>query len=456
MANLEQLSRQLQGSLVNPDQAAYDEARRAWNLAADQRPAAVVFPETVDDVQAAVKGAVAADLRIAAQSTGHAALTLDPLDDAVLLRTERLSFVEIDPLTSRARVGAGARWGEVAAAAGAHGLAALSGSSPTVGVTGYTLGGGLGWLSRLHGLAANSVAAVELVTADGDLLRVDAEHEPDLFWALRGGGAGRFGVVTALEFDLFPLREAYGGMIAWPAEVGQELLAAYAEWTAGGLPTEMTAFFRYLSLPPIPEVPEPLRGRSVVDLTICFCGQPEQAEELLKPLRDLAGEPVLDTLGMVPAPGLARINGDPEDPVPAMTESGMLASLDGSAPASLHDLLGPDSDSPLTFFQIRHLGGALAKAPTGSGVLSHLPAQYTYTGGGMLASAEVETAILDRMSKVEAALAPQLVDRHFLNFVERPRDFADCFGAEEHSRLVEIAARYDPDGRLVSMRSGQD
>ena len=192
------------GQVFVPGEAGYDQARQAWNLAVDERPAIVVAAESAADVAQAVRYARAHRMRIAPQGTGHGAEPLEPLDGAMLLRTTRMRTVRIDPAARTARAEAGAIWQDVTAPAGQHGLAALAGTSPDVGVTGYTLGGGLGWLARRYGLAANSVTAAELVTPDGDLVRADASHDSDLFWAVRGGGGA--GVVTALEMRLYPVR----------------------------------------------------------------------------------------------------------------------------------------------------------------------------------------------------------------------------------------------------------
>src|SRR6516164_3843627 len=208
----ETLQAAIAGEVFVPGAAGYDQARQAWNLAADQRPSVVVFTESAADVVQAVRFARAQGIRIAPQGTGHGAEPLEPLDGAMLLRTSRMRGVRVDPATRTARAEAGAQWQDVTVPAGEDGLAALAGSSPGVGVTGYTLGGGLGWLARRYGLAANSVTAAELVTPDGDLVRADAGHEPDLFWAVRGGG-GSVGVVTALQMRLYPVRDLYGGAL---------------------------------------------------------------------------------------------------------------------------------------------------------------------------------------------------------------------------------------------------
>src|SRR4051795_2234984 len=252
----------LEGKLVTPDQAHFDDARRAWNLAIDQQPAAVAFPESAEDVAAAILFARERGQRIAAQGTGHNAGPLGSLEDTLLLKTERMRGVHIDPSARTARVEAGVLWLQVVEAAARHGLAALAGSSPDVGVVGYTLGGGLSFLGRKHGLCANAVRAIELVTPDGRLRRCDHEHEPDLFWALRGGG-GSFGVVTAIELELFPISQAYAGVLFFPIERGGEVLHAWRELThSAELPDELTTVGRFLRVPSKPEIPEAMRGRS--------------------------------------------------------------------------------------------------------------------------------------------------------------------------------------------------
>ena len=252
------------------EEADWDTARMGWNLVHDQRPLAVVFPETAEDVAAAVEFAREQGVRITAQATGHFAATLAPLDGVILVNTGRMRALEIDPDARRARIGAGVQWQDVDAAATEHGLAGLAGSAPDVGVVGYTLGGGLGWLGRKHGLAANSVVGAEVVTADGPIRRIDRDTEPDLFWAIRGGG-GSFGIVTALEFELYPVRELYAGDLFFPIERAAEVLHAWREWVAT-VPDELTSVGRVLHLPPIPQVPEPFRGKSFGMVEAAFIG----------------------------------------------------------------------------------------------------------------------------------------------------------------------------------------
>src|SRR3954453_885731 len=216
------------GAVVSPADSGYDEARAAWNLAADQHPAAVAIPENESDIAFAVAYAREAGLRVSVQGTGHNPLPLGDMSGSILIRTHQMRQVDVDPTARRARVQAGAIWSDVSGPASAYGLAPLSGSSPDVGIVGYSLGGGVGQPRSKHGIATNSVTAIELVTADGEHVRVDASHDPDLFWALRGGG-GNFGVVTAMEFKLYPVEQLYGGWLIWPWEHSHDVLSRWVE-----------------------------------------------------------------------------------------------------------------------------------------------------------------------------------------------------------------------------------
>src|SRR3954470_5387338 len=260
--DVETLRSRLYGNVFGPGDEGWDEARRAWNLAVDQRPAAVAEPLTDAGVVEVVTFARGEGLRVAPQGTGHGASAIASLDRTILLSTRRMRGVRIDPATRRARVRAGALWADVTGPASAYGLAPLAGSSPDVGVVGYTLGGGLSWLARKHGFACDSVTAIELVTADGDHVRTDAENDPEFFRALRGGG-GSFGVVTAMEFKLYPVESLTAGAMAWPWERAEEIFNAWREWTKT-IPEDITSLCRILQVPPLPDVPEPLRGRQLV------------------------------------------------------------------------------------------------------------------------------------------------------------------------------------------------
>jgi len=392
----------LQGDVVTPEDEGWDEARQAWNLTVDQRPAAVVLPESAEDVRDTLRFAYEVGLRVAPQGTGHGAAALGDLADTILLKTERLRGVEIDPEARTARVAAGAIWIEVVEAAAEHGLAALAGSSPDVGVVGYTLGGGLSWLARKHGIGANQVTAVELVTADGRLVRADAETNADLFWAVRGGG-GNFGVVTALEFNLFPITEVYAGILWFPIDRAAEILNEWRAWT-DGQPEEMTSVGRLLQFPSIPEIPEPVRGQSFVVVQAIFLGDEADGAALLAPLRALG--PVLDTVTTTPITELSRLHMDPEGPAPGAGDGGMLADVDAELVDTLVDLA---VGSPLLSVEIRHLGGAVARARPEHGAVSHFEAPFLMYAVGIAPTPGRTTAPASRTrawSEVSSGSAP--------------------------------------------------
>jgi hypothetical protein len=430
-----------------PDDDGWDAARQAWNLVADQRPAAVAFAESADDVAAVVDFARDRGLRVAAQGTGHAAGALTSLDGVVLLKTERMRGLSVEPGQRRARIEAGVLGGELGPAAGEHGLAYLGGSSPDVGVVGFAIGGGIGWLSRSYGLTCNTILAAELVTADGEQVRADADQNANLFWALRGGG-GDFGVVTALELELFPLSTVYAGSLIWPAEHGKEILPAYLEWLRA-IPNEMTTGIRFLNLPPIPEVPEPLRGVPAIDVGGAFVGDAAEGAALLEPLRSLA-TPLIDGWDEIPAAGLSRIAGDPEQPTPGLTHHTVVGDLDADGAQALLDVAGPESGTPLLAAGTRHLGGALSTAPADAGALGAVDGEHVVLGVGLVMAPEMADPVNAALDTLVAAMEPWSTGVHYLNFADRPCDGSQGFPADSWARLREIKAGVDPDGLFVA------
>ena len=426
--------------LVKQGDEQWDSARAAWNLAIDQRPAMVARPGNPDEVAAVVNFARENGLRVAVQAEGHGAGALAGIgDDTLLLKTSRMRGAEIDADGRQARVGAAAKWQDVSALASPQGLAGLSGSSAEVGVVGYTLGGGHGWLARKYGLASNSVIAAELVTADGQLVRADPENEPDLFWALRGGG-GNFGVVTALEFELHPVPELYAGMFAWPWERTSDVLHAWREWVSR-LPIEMGTWARILQVPPLPDVPEPVRGRTLVVVEAAYLGAKEAGGELLRPLRDLA--PELDTFAAVPPAALGHLHMDPEDPVPFAMSCQMLDELPAAAIDAIVEAAGPDSGSPLLSFELRLLGGALTQAPPDAGALASVDHAFLTLGVGMVMGPDMASAINGHLDVVSNALEPWDSGVTYANFIDVPIDTRMCYPPETFDRLQEVKAHYD-------------
>jgi FAD/FMN-containing dehydrogenase len=437
----------LTSRVVLPEHPNWNEARLAWNLAVDQQPAAVVFPESAEDVMAAVELSRAFGLRVTAQGTGHNAAPLGPLQDTVLVKTERMRGVEIDAEARIARVDAGVRSLELVEAAAQHGLAPLAGSSPDVGVVGYTLGGGLSWFGRKYGLAASHVHAIELVTADGRLVRADGEHERDLFWALRGGG-GSFGIVTALELRLIPVSEAYAGMLWWPIERDSEVLHTWAELTRHELPDELTTVGRYLRLPPLPEIPEPVRGKSFVVVEVIHLGEPERADELLAPLRALG--PVMDTIQRMATPALSHMHMDPEHPVPATGEGLLLRTLPPDAIDEIIRTAGAASPSTLVSLEVRQLGGELARAHPDNGALAAVGADYSLYAVGIAPTPDAATRVRANLQVVSDCLSPWAAKQTYLNFAETRRDPQSLWPETVRHRLRRIKATVDPDDLIRS------
>jgi FAD/FMN-containing dehydrogenase len=433
-------------TFLTAQDANWNLERGAFNLLIDQQPAGIALPRNADEVSDAVRSAVADGKRVAAQSTGHNAEPLGSLANTVLLRTAGLGDVEVDADAGKARVGAGALWGEVIPRASEFGLAALHGSAPNVGIAGYTLGGGLSFYVRKHGLACNRVTAMELVTADGEQVRVDAKNEPDLFWAVRGGG-GSFGVLTALEFDLLRLPEIFAGALFFPAEQAGEVLHGWHEWTSD-VPEEMTSVWRLMNFPPIPELPDALRGKSFTILEVIYCGDPADGPELVAPLREL-GNVGMDTVQAQPPAGIAELHMDPPAPVPYTTESLLTHDLPASAIDSLVEAIGAGSGSQLASVELRHGGGALSRAPQDAGALTTLPGSFIAVGVGFVPAPEAMAPNRAWLGAFKAALEPYDAGRYF-NFVEESFDITKIFSPDVLERLREVKQRYDPENVFQS------
>jgi FAD/FMN-containing dehydrogenase len=427
------------GGVVAAGDAGYDEARVAWNLAADQRPPIVALPETESDVAFAVAYACDAGLRVNVQGTGHNAMPLGDMADTLLISTRRMTGVEIDAAGRRARVQAGALWQDVVPKISPLGLAALHGSSPDVGIVGYSLGGGIGYMARRHGLQANSVTAIELVTAGGEHVRVDADHDADLFWALRGGG-GNFGVVTALEFRLYPVESVYAGMMFWPWDDGERVISRWAEWT-GDLPDEITSMARLLRVPDMPSVPELLRGREIAIVTAAYLGDEADGAKLLQPLREL--RPEVDMFATMPPVGLASLHGDPDQPVPVTSDTTILDELPPSAVSTFVERTS--AGSTLLMGELRHLGGAAGRAEEGHGALARIDGDYVLFAGGMAMDAEMGAAVARDAGRLVEGMAPYGRGGRYLNFTEHRVDTRSAYTDGAYRRLRSVRERVDPE-----------
>jgi hypothetical protein len=437
---LDTLRRQFSGDIHAPGDAGYDDARQAWNLLVDQQPALVAVPRTAQDIAAVVRFAREAGLRVAPQGTGHNAQARSGLQDSILLNTKLMRGVRIDAERRRARVEAGALCGDLTAPASELGLAALGGSSPDVGLVGFCLGGGIGWMARTFGLCCNSIISLEVVTADGQELTCDHQRNPELFWALRGG-TGSVAIITAMELQLFDVPELYAGAMLWPWERASEILHAWREWTLDA-PESVTTSARILQVPPVPEIPEIIRGRQFVVIDGAVLGSAAYAEEVLAPLRAL--EPEIDLFAMAPPAALSHLHMDPEHPVPGIGDHQMLEELPAEAIDQLVAVAGHESGSPLLAVELRHIGGALSRIPAGAGACGRLEAAYILFAVGTPMTPEMAAAIPPRLAQVKAALEPWKATRPYLNFAEHPTDTSTAFGTDAFAALQVIKAQYDP------------
>jgi hypothetical protein len=425
------------GTVLAPGDLGWDAARRAFNTDIDQQPAAIALPADAMDVASALRFAARHGLRVAPQRTGHNAGPLGDLEDVLLLKTDAFEGVEIDERARRVRVGAATRWEQVVPRLSELGLAALHGSSPDVGIVGYSLGGGIGWLARKHGMQTNAVTAIELVTADGRLVRADHEHEPELFWALRGGG-GNFGVVTAIEFEVMPVPELYAGALFYPLEQSAEVLHTWTELLPG-LPEEMTSWANVIHFPPLPELPEAIRGRAFAIVMAAFLGSRDEGRELLRPLRRL--DPEMATFAIQPPVGLSELAMDPRDPLPFRSHHALVDDLPAAAIEDMAAITGPDS--PLALLQLRHMGGALARREPGAGARATLPGRICVFGLGVVPEAAAEPAVLSALDALSATVAPQRAGV-YPNFVEHEADVSGFFDPHTWERLRRVKALYDP------------
>jgi hypothetical protein len=444
---LHELHTLLPGRVLRPADPGWDLARRGWVVNVDQHPIAVVTVHDPDDVVAVVRCAARHGLSVSTQPVGHGATTA--LTGTVLLRTGALQDLAIDVERRVARVGAGVKWGTLLAALEPTGLMALAGSSPDPSVVGFTLGGGLSWFSRALGLTAHSVVAFEIVDAAGVRRRISPSGDPDLFWAMCGGG-GDFGVVLAVEIMLDHVGPIVGGRMLWPLEMARPVLRAFRQITADA-PDELTMWAHLFRFPPMPELPELLRGRSFVSVDMTFLGSETEANRLLSRLRQLPAQ-VIDTVGVVPLSELGGIAAEPVDPMPTQEYSELLHGLNDATLDRLVDAAGANADIPLTVVQIRHLGGALARATTDGGPNGAIAEEYSVFCLGVPVAPGLPEAIESAFGEVRTALAEQRSGRTLFNFLGADSDLDSTFSAAARARLRQIKATTDPAGVFRSNR----
>jgi FAD/FMN-containing dehydrogenase len=441
-AEVSALKGHVDGRVLTSDDAGWQAAAAAWNVAYQHRPAVVVEAASVADVARTVGFATANGLSIAVQTTGHGVGTPAGAD-AVLLVTRSLDTARVDADEAVAIVGGGATWAPVLEAAQDAGLAPLLGSSPHTGAVGYTLGGGFGWLGRRYGLAAHHVRSLQVVLADGSVVRASEESEPELFWALRGAGMGSLGVVVEMEIGLVPVRSVYGGNLFYPIDGWKEAFDRYITWS-DGLPDEFTTAFDIFNFPPLDMIPGPLRGRAFAVIRGAHCGDPAEAKALVDEWRAW-GQPEIDLFGPMPFREVAAIAQDPTEPIPALTSARWLSGLATDVGAAMFDaVLGGTGPSPVLFAETRHGGDAVSR-PAGPGQI--VPdAERLLQVVAVTPDPDARRDAERRTADLWQTLSPR-VSGAYLNLTEgeeRVSQARDAFDAASWSRLADIKRRFDP------------
>lgn len=418
----------VEGAVHTPGDERYEVERLPWNRLIDPRPAVVVEAASPGDVRAALLVAREHGMPFAVQSTGHG--TLVPADGGVLVKTTPMASVRVDPERRTARAQAGAIWSDVIAAAAPYGLAPVSGT-PAIGITGYTLGGGTGWLSRLHGYAADNLLSADVVTAEGQCLTVSAEAHPDLFWALRGGG-GNFAVVTALEFRLHPVGEVHAGMALFPIERAADTLARYREWALSE-PDELNTSVIVMR--------GPGSGWTLAVRAFRAGGDGRTLESLL----EVAG-PALGGgfAAMSFAEAATAFGGPPPPPMAVLQHLDLLEEVSDEA----IETIVKSADEPLTAIEVRHWGGAMARPAPDAGPVGHRQAPFSVIATSVLDGSREREEVAERQRAVARALRPHATGGSFLNFLTDPGLTATAYSAADFARLGQVKRAWDPDNVL--------
>ena len=443
----------LAGVLLRPDDEGFRPRCSGWNTRIVHRPDYVVAASNPEHVQEAVRFAAARGMPIRVQATGHGALAA--YDGGLLIDTSGLGGVAIDPGKQCAEVGAGVRWQELLDVAQGHGLAGLSGSAAFVGVVGYALGGGAGWLARRYGLCSDAIEAAEVTTVDGAQRWVSAESEPDLLWALRGGG-GNFGVVTALRLRLVPAPVVYAGAVYWPIARAREVLAAYREWLAEG-PSDLGSAVAFLQYPADAPVPEPVRGTPVVALRVCHPGAvEEEAVRVIARMRAISGV-VLDTVRPMPYREIGTVTMDSPRPLPRIGYSESVRELADPVIEGLPEVLTPGA--PFLAMELRHTAGG-ARPPAGHEGLGYWGSNFLFFGMSVTPDATVERAAAELGERLDAVLQPYRSGTNAFTFLlpqHTPVDSAErvrhVYRPDHYARLARLKARYDPANLLGADRN---
>jgi FAD/FMN-containing dehydrogenase len=443
-ATLKEFEEGLKGELIEPGSGGYDEARALWNGAHDPRPAVIARCLDAADVRHAIGFARSEGLEIAVRGGGHSIPGFSGVDGGIVIDLSPMKGIDVDAGARRVRAEGGVLWGELDAATQEHGLATTGGLISTTGIAGFTLGGGIGWLMRKHGLACDNLRSAEIVTADGRTLTASAEENPDLFWGLRGGG-GNFGVVTSFEFELHEVGPTVcAGAVFYDGERAEEVLRFYREYCEG-LSEEATTLANLITAPPAPFLPEEWHGRKLVALIGCYAGDPEEGAKVLAPLREL-GDPVADLIGPMPYVGMqSLIDALWPHGTQAYMKAGYLREIDDHAISEMARF-HQGATSPSSEIHVQHFGGAVARVGGSETAYGERQAPFVLN---VIAVSHDESEFephVEWAQQLYAALEPSLTGSAYINFLsdEGADRVQAAYGAENFARLRALKDRYDP------------
>ena len=439
---IKELQGRVRGEVIGTDDARYDDARRVYNAMIDKRPAAVVRATGVADVIAAVKAAQATGIPIAVRGGSHSVPGFGTADGALVVDLGRMRGIRVDPASRTVRAEGGCTWGDFNHATHAFGLATTGGIISTTGIAGLTLGGGIGYLTRGHGLSLDNVRSADVVLADGSFVTANEEENADLFWALRGGG-GNFGVVTNFEYRLHPVRDIVGGVMFFEVEDAPQVLRAYDRYIADA-PRELGAFFAWQIAPPLPFIPEDRHGDTFCAMVVCWTGPPEQAQEAFAPLHP--APVVAQWIDRMPYPAL---NGAFDGLVPPGLQHYWKAAFAGpltDGAIEAHLAHGPKIPVVNSTMHIYPINGAVHDVPADATAFGHRGAKYATVIAGMWPDPAQNQANIKWVRDYYAALAPHSEKGGYINFMAG--DDADKAAANygtHYDRLRTVKAKYDPE-----------
>jgi FAD binding domain/Berberine and berberine like len=432
------------GTLIGPDDDGYDEARRVYNGMIDRYPALIARCESVADVSAAVVHARRYGMEIAVRGGSHSAPGFGTSDGGLVIDLGPLKGIHVDPARRIAWVQPGVVWGQFDAATQEHGLAVTGGRVSSTGVSGFTIGSGSGWLERKMGLAPDNLRAARVVTADGRVVKASETENPDLFWAIRGGG-GNFGIVVEFEFALRPVGPiVLGGMLLWPRERAGEVMRTYRDLMAEA-PDALCGGLALMTAPPAPMVPAELQGRPAVGVIVVYAGDPERGAEHIAPLRALA--PAVDSVQPMPYVAVqSMMDDDHPDALRNYYRSGFVDEL---TDAAIDTILAGAAGAPSTLSAIllQPLGGAFGRVGDMDTALGHRDAQWAFQVLAQWLEPERDTTNRNWVRALTDALSPWSRPAGFPNFISEAGDASVvvAYGAERYARLVEVKDRWDPE-----------